>query len=235
MLTFIKEKQGLIVFLCIAYLISSVGIVLLNFSYDGDQIHRNIFYPLYILLVFFIFVNLFMSNVVLRNLAISLFLVTLSLSIYGSIDYFKSLEYPDIENKEAIIQALALSKGKVVFLSSEETLKNKRRKHPNFIIPGYNLRFYVEDYFPHALSLDRIKIESIGDQFYLSQGIRSAQYYNEIIEQGLTYKEVIERYDEIKFLIIDKKASEYLNAEKDYGAFKIGSIDDFVYYKIKRN
>jgi hypothetical protein len=234
MLTFIKEKKDLIVFLCIAYFISVVGIVLLSFSKDGDQIHSNIFYPFYILLVFLCFVKLFFANSLLRNLAISLFLVTLSISVYGSIDYSNSIENPDLENKEAIIQALAVSKGKVVFLSSEETLKNKRRKHPNFIIPGYNLRFYVEDYFPHALSLDRIKIESIGDQFYLSQGIRSAQYYSEIIEHDLTYKEVIERHDEIKFLIIDKKAPEYLNAEKDYGAVKIGSIDGLVYFELKR-
>jgi hypothetical protein len=227
---FIKEKQGLIVFLCIAYLISSVGIVLLNFSYDGDQIHRNIFYPLYVLLVFLCFVKLFMSNVLLRNLAIGLFLVTLSLNIYGLFDYAKLIEKLEIKNREAIIEALKGSRGKIVWVGSEEAFYNTRRKNIDFIIPGHNLRFYIEDYFPQCLSLDRIKLESINDQFNLGQTIQSSQYYNEIIEQGLTYKEVIDRHDEIQFLIIDKKAPEYLNVEKDYKAFKLGVINEFAFY-----
>jgi len=226
----IEDKKSLVVFLCIAYFISVLGVAFLCFTYDGDQLHENIFYPLYILLVFFIFVKLFMSNVILRNLAISLFLVTLSLSIYGSIDYFKSRVYPDIENKEAIIQALKGSKGKIVWVSSEEAFYNTRKKNTNFIIPGHNLRFYVEDYFPQCLSLDRIKLESIYEQSNLSQTIQSSKYYNEIIEQGFTYKEVIERHDEIQFLIIDKKAPEYLTAEEKYKVFKLGVIGDYAFY-----
>jgi hypothetical protein len=234
MLTFIKEKKDLIVFLCIAYFISVVGIVLLSFSKDGDQIHSNIFYPFYILLVFLCFVKLFFANSLLRNLAISLFLVTLSISVYGSIDYSKSIENPDLENREAIIEALKGNRGKIIWVGSEEAFYNTRRKNIDFIIPGHNLRFYVEDYFPQCLSLDRIKLESINDQFNLGQTILSSQYYNEIIEQGLTYKEVIDRHDEIQFLIIDKKAPEYLTIEEKYKAFKLGSIDGFVYFELKR-
>jgi hypothetical protein len=84
------------------------------------------------------------------------------------------------------------------------------------------------------LSLDRIKLESINDQFNLGQTIQSSQYYNEIIEQGLTYKEVIDRHDGIQFLIIDKKAPEYLTIEEKYKAFKLGSIDGLVYFELKR-
>jgi hypothetical protein len=230
----IKKNEGLIVFLFIAYLTSIVGIVLLNFSYDGDQLHSNLFYPLYILLVFFAFIQLFFTNSLLKNVAIGLFLVTLSLNVYGVIDYSNSIEDPDIENGEAIIQALAGSKGKVIFLASEEVFHNTRSKNINFIIPGHNLRFYVRDYFPQCISLDRIKLESINDRFNLDQTIQSAQYYNQIIKQGLSYKEVIELHSDIEFLIIDKRAPELTDFEVKFDAKNLGVIGNYVYCQLNK-
>lgn len=234
-LEILKKYKDLIIILSILYITSVFGVVLLEFTYDGDQIHRNIFYPLYILMTLFFFLKLFSASSKIKKISISLLIITILLNVFGVINYHEKFEKPVITNKDKIIDALNKENSNTVFISSEEALYNKRRKHPYFVFPGYNLRFYVKNYFPKTLSLDKIKIETLSDKQYLEEAVKTTEFYDEVVNQGKSYKDIIDKNDNIDVLIIDNRSKEFNDFKMTYNLEEIGQIDEFVYFKLSDN
>jgi hypothetical protein len=220
----------------VIYLVSIFGVVLLDFSKDGDQIHRNIFYPLYILIFYIGFIYFIKDKNRKISISASVFLIcTLLLNIFGLISVIVTTPNIDTKNYNTIIENLNSFDGESAYIVDSTYFSNEYNKNFYFEIPGRNIRFRATKYFPHLLSIDRIKIESTRDKFYVGYIYDSAKYFKSIIEDKKTYKQVFIEDDNLKFLIIHKNAPELENAEKVFDVSYLGEIEDFIFFQNKQN
>ncbi|UAM96611.1 hypothetical protein K8354_09675 [Polaribacter litorisediminis] len=231
----LKTKKDLIFLFTLFFVISSYGAGLLGYHKDGVQLYENIMLPIYILCIFLAFIYLISSKKtyikVFTTIVLSLMLI---INIYGFLGrrFSNNPEDNKVSNVNNIIDAYKKSSSKEsIMIASNDFYSDMRSKNTKFIIAGHNLRFFVNGYFPHTLSLDKIKMESMAEKAYLAKNLIRSKYFNEIIQQELSYKEVIKSNKEITFLIIDKEALENINAESEFSADYLGVIDGFSYYK----
>jgi hypothetical protein len=226
-----KHAQ-LVVLFVVMYLLSIFGIVILDFSYDGDQLHRNIFSPLYVIITLFGFLYVFNhATKYIVKIGVGIFIFTIMLNIIGMTHMLKSQEIPNQQGLENIIKTMKNNYGETVFIAGEDYFKNTRRKNINFIVPAHNLRFYLNNYNPHCLSIDKIKLEDESDFFNLGNMQTSSRYFKEIIINKETYVDVFKNNNKIGYLIIEQQAEEFINAEEVFDVKMLGFIENFFFYK----
>lgn len=228
------NNKVIISFFGIAYAVSAIGIVFLDFSFDGDQLHTNLFYPLYILLFFFGLAFLLYSRIRKLGLAaLVLLCFTVLLNATGVFYKEKNNESLACENLSSIISTLSTSGGGQVFLADTNYFKKQRHKNIYLGIPAANLRKIVSNYYPQCLSLDRIKLSNLSDTFNFEKTIKSAHFYEDIVSKRLTYKEVFSQSRDLNVLIIQKTAPEFNDAETVFEVTKLGEIGQFAFYRRK--
>ena len=228
----IEAHYILVVLIGFIYLLSAGGIVLLEFSYNGDQLHRNIFYPLFVLLFQMVVLYLLVDGK--RNVRIAGFtilLISMSLNISGILNKVSTQQPVETQNAEAIIKAMNTEDGKSMFIADTTYFHNTRRKNFYFVLPGYNLRFDVANYFPHCLSMDRINLETEGDWFNLGTVFNSGRCFKPIMIEKLAYSAVFREAEDVEFLIIDQNTPEFRDAEKEFNVEYLGKIGHFAYFK----
>ncbi|MGK0447502.1 MAG: hypothetical protein ACJA2M_001277 [Polaribacter sp.] len=216
----------------VIYLVSIFGVVLLDFSVNGDQIHTNIFYPLYILIFYVGLIYLLKDkNTKISASALILLVVAIGLNIYGLSSKIALTEKVETKNYNTIIDNLKNFDGESVYIVDVDYFKLATNKNFYFEMPGPNLRFDVSNHFPTLLSLDRLKINSLTDKFFGGSIYISAKYLDQVVNKDLTYQEVFNNNDKLKLIIIQNSSPEIENAEGEFSADYIGEIDGFSYYK----
>jgi hypothetical protein len=233
--SFFKEKKELILFFAIAYVLSVGGVVLLDFSYDGDQLHRNLFYPLYILLLYGGLLTFSISSKIqwVKKGTMALFIGTVALNVSGiTLDALELAQQKPNGTKqevETIIETIQNDPGGIVFIADSSYFHNTRRKNFYFVIPGQNLRLQLHDYYTTCLSIDRIELEG-GDLFNLGSTLMSGHFYEPVYLEDQEYQDIFKTSSKWKYLIVDENAPELKAAETDFGVKYMGKIENFNYY-----
>lgn len=231
----LKKHFKLLVLLLIIYFISLSGLILLNFTKDGEQLYTNIFYPFFILMMFLGFLYIIVkSSKKIRIIGAAIFALTIVLNLYGVInEKLINTEPLETENVLKISEHIRKTKGKAIIIADEGFYSNTRRKNIYFIIPGHNLRYLNNNYFPQTVSLDRIDISSKRDTFDITKRLMLSMYYKDVLLDKRNYQDIIKTNQDIKLIIIDKNAPEFDNSEENFNLSYLGKIDDFYFYKRK--
>jgi hypothetical protein len=155
----------------------------------------------------------------------------LSLNIFGLISVITATPRISTKNYSTVVDNFKYFNGESAYIVDSLYFRNENNKNFYFEIPGHNIRFQTDSYFPHLLSLDRIKIESLKDTFYVGNIYSSAKYFKPIIENNRTYEEVFKNEEDLKILIIQNSAPEIENAEEIFNVNYLGEIENFTFFK----